>query len=105
MAKCNCCLPMELPGCVAGSRPSVATQNGAAPAGEAAPAAADAAGELAEPALRPFTRLTKAATEALRYRAEDVARSLTKSVIKEVTCLHNITPSRAISLSLRICVA
>jgi hypothetical protein len=71
---------------LAGGRPSAATQNGAAPAGEpAAAAAAGTAGEQPEPALQPFTRLTKAATEALRYRAEDVARSLTKSVIKEVS--------------------
>lgn len=34
--------------------------------------------------MQPFTRLTKAAVEALRYRAEDIARSITKSVVKEV---------------------
>lgn len=37
-----------------------------------------------EPALRPFTGLTRAAVEGLRYRGEDVARSITKNVIKEV---------------------
>ena len=35
--------------------------------------------------LRPFTRLTKASVEGLRYRGEDIARSLTKSAIKEVS--------------------
>jgi superfamily II DNA/RNA helicase len=34
--------------------------------------------------LRPFERLTKAAVEGLRYRGEDIARSLTKSAVKEV---------------------
>ena len=34
--------------------------------------------------LQPHQRLTKAAVEGLRYRAEDVARSITKNVIKEV---------------------
>lgn len=38
----------------------------------------------AEGGLQPFPMLTKAAVEALRYRAEDIARSLTKTVIKEV---------------------
>ena len=33
--------------------------------------------------LRQFERLTKASVEGLRYRAEDIARSLTKSSIKE----------------------
>jgi len=33
--------------------------------------------------LKPFTLLTKKAIEALRYRAEDVMRSITKSSIKE----------------------
>ncbi|KAL3136078.1 hypothetical protein ABBQ32_007103 [Trebouxia sp. C0010 RCD-2024] len=33
--------------------------------------------------MQPFTHLTKAAVEALRYRAEDIARSITKSVVKE----------------------
>ena len=37
------------------------------------------------PALQPFPRITRAAIEALRYRAEDIARSLTKTVIKEVS--------------------
>lgn len=35
--------------------------------------------------LQPHGRLTKAAVEGLRYRAEDVARSITKNVIKEVS--------------------
>lgn len=34
--------------------------------------------------LQPHQRITKAAVEGLRYRAEDVARSITKNVIKEV---------------------
>lgn len=33
--------------------------------------------------LRPFDKITKVAVEGLRYRAEDVARSITKSVIRE----------------------
>lgn len=33
--------------------------------------------------LRQFERLTKASVEGLRYRAEDIARSLTKPAIKE----------------------
>jgi hypothetical protein len=33
--------------------------------------------------LRPFSKLTKAGVEALRYRAEDVARGITKSVVRE----------------------
>lgn len=41
--------------------------------------------EAAPAALPPFPRITRAATEALRYRAEDIARSLTKAVIKEVS--------------------
>lgn len=42
-----------------------------------------------EGGLRPFERLTKASVEGLRYRAEDIARSLTKSCIKEARpCLH-----------------
>jgi hypothetical protein len=45
-------------------------------------AAAAEAGQ--QEGLRPFERLTKASVEGLRYRAEDVARSLTKSAIKEV---------------------
>lgn len=40
--------------------------------------------------LKPFTRLTRAAVEALRYRGEDVARSLTKSVVKEVRLVQHI---------------
>ena len=37
-----------------------------------------------EGGLQPFPMLTKASVEALRYRAEDIARSLTKTVVKEV---------------------
>lgn len=33
--------------------------------------------------ITPFERITSAAVEALRYRAEDVARSITKNVIRE----------------------
>ncbi len=33
--------------------------------------------------LQPFDKVTKAAVEGLRYRAEDVSRSITKSVIRE----------------------
>jgi ATP-dependent RNA helicase DDX56/DBP9 len=33
--------------------------------------------------IRPYERITPAAVEGLRYRAEDVARSITKNVIKE----------------------
>ena len=31
-----------------------------------------------------FTKLTQAAVEALRYRGEDVEKSLTKNTVKEV---------------------
>ena len=33
--------------------------------------------------MRAFSRLPKVQVEALRYRGEDVARSLTKNTIKE----------------------
>ncbi len=33
--------------------------------------------------LQPFPHLTKASVEALRYRGEDIARSITKAVVKE----------------------
>jgi ATP-dependent RNA helicase DDX56/DBP9 len=49
--------------------------------GGAAPAADGAAAPA--PVLRPFERITRAAVEGLRYRAEDVARSVTKSVVRE----------------------
>jgi ATP-dependent RNA helicase DDX56/DBP9 len=59
---------------------------GFAPAA-AADAAADASvsGAVAAPpsALRPFDRLTRAAVEGLRYRGEDVARSITRGVVRE----------------------
>jgi hypothetical protein len=44
-------------------------------------AAAAAAATLQ--ALRPFTRLSKPSLEALRYRAEDVARTITKGAVRE----------------------
>ena len=44
-------------------------------------------------ALPPFPRITRAAIEALRYRAEDVARSLTKNVVREV---HRHIPSNPV---------
>ena len=65
----------------AAGRPSAATQNGAATPGEAA---GDDGDDNSGPALQPFTRLTKPAVEALRYRGEDILRSLTKTVVKEV---------------------
>ena len=34
--------------------------------------------------IKPFVALTTASVEALRYRGEDIARSLTKTVVKEV---------------------
>lgn len=33
--------------------------------------------------LRPFTRLTKDSMEALRYRADDVGRTITKAAVRE----------------------
>jgi len=33
--------------------------------------------------LQPFHHLTKASVEALRYRGEDIARSISKAVVKE----------------------
>lgn len=79
--------------CCTGGRATAAMQNGAAPAAADA-AADDDDDDKPEPALKPFKRLTKAAVEALRYRAEDVARSLTKAVVKEVisSSLYSITP-------------
>ena len=44
-----------------------------------------AGGELEASGLPAFPRLEKATVDALRYRAEDVARSLTSKVIKEVS--------------------
>ena len=57
----------------------------------AAPGAEEAEDEHL-PALQPFPRITRAAIEALRYRAEDIARSLTKTVIKEVSSNHSGDP-------------
>ena len=37
--------------------------------------------------LTPFSKLTKASVEALRYRGEDVEKSLTKNAIKEASLL------------------
>jgi hypothetical protein len=42
------------------------------------------AGAEARSGLAPFAKLQRSAVEALRYRAEDIARSLTRSAIKEV---------------------
>ena len=48
-------------------------------------------GEGASQGLRPYTRLTKASVEALRYRGEDLEKSLTKNTIKEVSlALSNV---------------
>ncbi len=55
----------------------------AGPADDAADGGEAAAAQAASP-LAPFPRITRAAVEALRYRAEDVARALTKNVIREV---------------------
>ncbi|BDA46069.1 ATP-dependent RNA helicase dbp9 [Coccomyxa sp. Obi] len=43
----------------------------------------DGAAAAQQGGLRQFERLTKASVEGLRYRAEDIARSITKSAIKE----------------------
>ena len=51
------------------------------------PGALGAAGADAAPGLARFGKLTHAAVEALRYRAEDIARSLTRSAVKEVWTL------------------
>ncbi|KAG2439321.1 hypothetical protein HXX76_004680 [Chlamydomonas incerta] len=42
-----------------------------------------AGGKGKDAALRPYGRLSQAQVEALRYRGEDVARAITKAVIKE----------------------
>ena len=42
------------------------------------------AGNEASEGLSPFTKLTQASVEALRYRGEDVEKSLTKNTVKEV---------------------
>ena len=44
--------------------------------------------------LQPHPRLTKKGVEGLRYRAEDVARSITKNVIKEVRAVQQQFVSR-----------
>ncbi|PNW75448.1 hypothetical protein CHLRE_12g526850v5 [Chlamydomonas reinhardtii] len=46
-------------------------------------AGAGAGGKGRDAALRPYGRLSQAQVEALRYRGEDVARGITKAVIKE----------------------
>lgn len=46
-------------------------------------AAGVTANSSAHPGLQPLPRLTAASIESLRYRAEDVARSITKLAIKE----------------------
>jgi len=57
-----------------------------------------------EAGLRPFERLTKASVEGLRYRAEDIARSLTKSCIKEAgPCLHPLKSRVPMSLQNFMC--
>lgn len=57
------------------------------PTGEAASLPAEMSHQEgpSEGGLQPFPMLTKTSVEALRYRAEDIARSLTKTVIKEVS--------------------
>lgn len=50
---------------------------------EGGAAGARAGGRLAARGLGEFTRLSREQVEALRYRGEDVARSITKNVIKE----------------------
>ena len=45
------------------------------------------AGDAVMGGLNPFTKLTKASVEALRYRGEDVEKSLTKNAIKEASLL------------------
>ena len=41
-------------------------------------------GSAASEGLSTFTKLTEASVEALRYRGEDVEKSLTKNTVKEV---------------------
>ena len=43
-----------------------------------------AGNEASEEGLSAFTKLTQASVEALRYRGEDVEKSLTKNTVKEV---------------------
>lgn len=59
---------------------------GSTPAGGADLAAEEhSASEDAGGGMQPFSGLTKASVEALRYRGEDIARSITKAVVKEVS--------------------
>lgn len=60
-----------------------ATDTSNADASGPSTAVEDGADDSAPRVLRPFERITKAAVEGLRYRGEDVARSITKNVIKE----------------------
>ena len=53
--------------------------------------------------LLPYPRLTKEAINALRYRGEDVARSLTKTVIKEVSSCFLLARPCARQLPLQFC--
>lgn len=41
-----------------------------------------------------FSRLPKAVVEGLRYRAEDVARSLTSKVVREVSFSRNLAAAQ-----------
>ena len=56
------------------------------------------AGAGASVGLCPFTKMTQASVEALRYRGEDVEKSLTKNTIKEVS-LHRYLRFAATILS------
>mmetsp|Transcript_21210 Transcript_21210/g.63839 ORF Transcript_21210/g.63839 Transcript_21210/m.63839 type:complete len:639 (-) Transcript_21210:2475-4391(-) len=72
-------LTAQLAAALSDARPAV---QGATTTADDSPADGGDGGGL-QPALQPFTRLTPAAIEALRYRGEDIARSLTKAVVKE----------------------
>ena len=55
--------------------------------------------------LPPYPRLTKEAINALRYRGEDVARSLTKTVIKEVSFSFLLGVIGTRQLPLQLCMS
>jgi len=75
------CAPSDAPFAAALER-GLASSTATAVAGAAAEPPSAEGGE-APAVLQPFERITRAAVEGLRYRAEDVARSITKSVIRE----------------------
>eukprot|EP00887_Chlorella_sp_A99_P008058 scaffold12.g8058.t1 len=66
-------------GSAASGKGTAGAEQGQGPGADGGPEAKKGAAA----ALAPYPHVTRAAVDALRYRAEDVARSITKNVIKE----------------------